>query len=535
MAASAHILRPPVHQGAVQQLVGRGEQEWEAGEIGILAYHVHRAGHLLEYIVIFLGVGEGLPLRRLLLVLHFPMVRHLVHQSRAACGPFGRLGSIAVQGLAQLFHFLRHLHIFLTSRREGEAVRHKHTVMILLAAPERLAEAVVADEAASARKDVPYPHPDRARHRLGIEGAPVHLTRLEFHHTVSPAREIAELVIAEAQVFGIAQAEALLPHSVAVARDEIAGVGSEIQMIRKEGVNCTGNRDEIGGNPLSVRDVAAEHIGLEIHEGSQLRRIEAVHIQHRVRIGLLRDLLLVRHTDLVEVLIGLAPESAAPAFVEGFYAAVFLLEEKAEGGLGVLAVVHHPVMAGLIVYLPANHRRVVPIALGQGRDYLPHIFPVAGGTPGGVLTAAVAYPHAVVPAYENLRMLFAQPHGRAGRRSAQNHLEPVAVGQGDGLVQPAEVIAALLRLKRGPGELGEMGESYAHRGHFLQVPLPLGLIPLLGIVIGSQRKEFLLREGILNAVPGIAGTGLRKGKGRIKNKRRTKAGAYRYFISHNSF
>ena len=407
--------------------------------------------------------------------------------------------------------------------------------MILLAAPERLAEAVVADEAASARKDVPYPHPDRARHWLGIEGPPVHLTRLEFHHSVSPAREIAELVIAEAQVFGIAQAEALLPHSVAVARDEIAGVGSEIQMIRKEGVNCTGNRDEIGGNPLSVRDVAAEHIGLEIHEGSQLRRIEAVHIQHRVRIGLLRDLLLVRHTDLVEVLIGLAPESAAPAFVEGLYAAVFLLEEKAEGGLGVLAVVHHPVMAGLIVYLPADHRRVVPIALGQGRDYLPHVFPVASGAPGGVLTAAVAYPHAVVPAYENLRMLFAQPHGRAGRRSAQNHLEPVAVGQGDGLVQPAEVIAALLRLKRGPGELGEMGESYAHRGHFLQVPLPLGLIPLLGIVIGSQRKEFLLREGILNAVPGIAGTGLRKGKGRIKNKRRTKAGAYRYFISHNSF
>ena len=68
----------------------------------------------------------------------------------------------------------------------------------------------------------------------------LHLTRLQFHHAVTSAREIAELVIAEAQVFGIAQAEALLPHSVAVARDEIAGVGSEIQMIRKKGVNCTG-------------------------------------------------------------------------------------------------------------------------------------------------------------------------------------------------------------------------------------------------------------------------------------------------------
>ena len=227
----------------------------------------------------------------------------------------------------------------------------------------------------------------------------------------------------------------------------------------------------------------AENVGLEIDKAGKFVRHEAFHVQDGVRVRLLRDLLRIRKPDLPEVLVGLAPESAAPGLVEGLDAAVFLFEPSPEGSLGIFAVVHHSVMAGLIVNLPADDIRIVAVSFCQFGDNALYVFPVAFAAPGCVLAAAVLNLHSVVTDNENVRVFLRQPDRRGRRRGAENDLETMLLCQRNRLVEPGEVEFSFFRLHHPPGELGEMGEFYTHCSHIAQIPVPLGLVPLLRIVI----------------------------------------------------
>ena len=140
-------------------------------------------------------------------------------------------------------------------------------------------------------------------------------------------------------------------------------------------------------------------------------------------------------------------------------------------------------MAGLIVNLPADDIRIVAVSFCQFGDNAFHVFPVAFAAPGCVLAAAVLNLHSVVTDNENVRVFLRQPDRRGRRRGAENDFEAMLLRQRNRLVEPGEVEFSLFRLHHSPGELGEMGEFYAHCGHVAQIPVPLGLVPLLRIII----------------------------------------------------
>ena len=83
-------------------------------------------------------------------------------------------------------------------------------------------------------------------------------------------------------------------------------------------------------------------------------------------------------------------------------------------------------------------------------------------------------------------------------------------GQVEGPVEPGEIERPVGGLEEGPGELPEMGELEAERGHLRKVALPLGLGPMLGIIIDAD----LHQVGLGEEPPGVRGRRLRRGAGR---------------------
>ena len=65
----------------------------------------------------------------------------------------------------------------------------------------------------------------------------------------------------------------------------------------------------------------------------------------------------------------------------------------------------------------------------------------------------------------------------------------VGGGLFDGVVEPGEVVAALLGLHGAPGELADADEVDVRRLHFGEVGVPLGLGPLLGIPGRAEQER----------------------------------------------
>ena len=101
MTALLYVACPSLHQSTVQELVCRGNQERIPVEIGLLGNDIHRAGHLLQEPVVFLGVVESLPLRCLLLVLNLPVDWHFVENGSSPCRTAFRLPGLRVVCLSE--------------------------------------------------------------------------------------------------------------------------------------------------------------------------------------------------------------------------------------------------------------------------------------------------------------------------------------------------------------------------------------------------------------------------------------------------
>ena len=106
---------------------------------------------------------------------------------------------------------------------------------------------------------------------------------------------------------------------------QIAGVGQEIRMIDPYRVNRIENRNQVGSDPLVFVDMPPEDVCLHINKARQFVRHKTVQVEHGMRIGLFRYLLLVGKANLFEVLIGFAPERGAPCIIQFVDGAVFLL------------------------------------------------------------------------------------------------------------------------------------------------------------------------------------------------------------------
>ena len=96
------------------------------------------------------------------------------------------------------------------------------------------------------------------------------------------------------------------------------------------------------------------------------------------------------------------------------------------------------------------------------------------------------------PAASTIRISGCLRESQIGRRRggrAENHLHAVLRGQSDVLLQPVELVLALLGLHEGPRELAHVDEFHAELAHVGHVARPLALRPGFGIVIDADGHQ----------------------------------------------
>ena len=196
--------------------------------------------------------------------------------------------------------------------------------------------------------------------------------------------------------------------------------------------------------------------------------------------------------DLLPVGVGMRPEAGPPGVVELVERAVFAAEPVAERGHAARAAA----LAGVFVgEVPERERGVPAVARGERLVDLADLLAVDGGR-GAVVVAAA--PEVALrrdglrPVHaEHLRVLLRQPRGpgAGGRGEDDRHAARGAAVHH--VVEPAELVAALLGLERGPGEdadgdrvdPGEREEAEVlveDAGH---------VAPLVGVVVAAVEEE----------------------------------------------
>ena len=100
--------------------------------------------------------------------------------------------------------------------------------------------------------------------------------------------------------------------------------------------------------------------------------------------------------------------------------------------------------------------------------------------------------------------------------SVENVTAFVLGGHGDGLVEPCEVVVALGRLHGAPGEFAHADQVDVGLFHQIEVGVPAGFGPLLGIPRGAEQDGGLDRE--------VGGLGAAEGSGRT-HENDTKSGS----------
>ena len=169
-----------------------------------------------------------------------------------------------------------------------------------------------------------------------------------------------------------------------------------------------------------------------------------------------------------------------------------------EFGLCIFTVIYHPVVSRFIVNLPADNSRIIAIMYCQAGNDIFYIMTVAIATPGSVLTSSVLNGHSIIPLNQYVGIFFRQPDGRRGGRCTHDYFQTILLRQRDCTIQPFKMIFSLFRFHHSPGELCKMGELDAHFRHFLQITLPLGGIPLLGIIVRAQSKQLFRRKRLID-------------------------------------
>ena len=179
-----------------------------------------------------------------------------------------------------------------------------------------------------------------------------------------------------------------------------------------------------------------------------------------------------------------APEFVAPRLVQRFQRAVALLQPVPEGLLAQGTVALAPELVGNVPHL---HRRVTAKAPGQLLVDGTYLFPVNGG---GV---AVVVPLAEQPALtfggdaQHLRVLLRQPVGACAAGRGKVHADARGPQAVDDVRQPVQLIVALRRLQRGPGEHAHRNHVHVGGLHQFNVTFEdIGAVqPLLGVVVAA--------------------------------------------------
>ena len=311
---------------------------------------------------------------------------------------------------------------------------------------------------------------------------PVGRAGARLHHEERLAGlERAHVVVREAELrrerLGLARALVVL--RVGVPRDEVdlAGDAGVVEAV-VERHQVRRDRD-VGRMRSDGLDLPADEVGGPV--GDEALPVEDEPVEARV------DAL-----DLAPVRVAVRPEAGPPGVVELVERAVPGAEPVAERGHAERAAALAVVFVGEV---PDRERGVPAVALGERRVDLPHLLAVDGRREAVVVAAA---PEVALrrdrlgPVHaQHLGVLLRQPRGaRAGGRGEDDrHAAPGAAVHH--VVEPAELVAALLGLERGPGEdadgdrvdpgEGEEAEVLVHRAG--------DVAPLVGVVVSAVEEE----------------------------------------------
>ena len=218
----------------------------------------------------------------------------------------------------------------------------------------------------------------------------------------------------------------------------------------------------VGGD--GQRTVGAENLPLLLGEGNHGVAAKPLEIQPQggvVEEGIQRifsaDLdCPAGHGDLVEALIGLAPEDGSGAAVEFLHGPVFLLEPVLEfPGAGRAMAPPCRLLGQLVVDMPSQN---VGIAL-QSADKLLH-YPAAVGPVNVAVVAIVAAAaegasDAAIVHISHLRMPLTQPDGRTGAGGADDGGNPFPSQDVDYIREPLHMKFPLPRLQKAPCEFAD--------------------------------------------------------------------------------
>ena len=159
-----------------------------------------------------------------------------------------------------------------------------------------------------------------------------------------------------------------------------------------------------------------------------------------------------------------------------------------------------------VVELPADDVGVVAEVEGHLLGDVVGELAVFGIGEGELLAIAVLGALAVLIDAQGLGIFGGEPRGRRGGGRAEDDADVMFGGEGDGAVEPAEVVVALGRFHGAPGKFADAHDVDVGGFHEREVFVPLRLGPLLGIPGGAEEQRRLI------GVVGGLGVNLRHGR-----------------------
>ena len=238
-------------------------------------------------------------------------------------------------------------------------------------------------------------------------------------------------------------------------------------------------------NPLT-RSFPAQDIRLHLMEIKHQIRAEALPVQ--LLRGIVPGRRDTRGGNLLEAVVGLAPERRAPARIQAFYGAIPVPQPLPEppfarGAEAQIAMA----VSQLIVNLPAHHMRVPGKVAGKGSHKAANMLPIPRVGLAIMMPAAEVMPLQLRIQRLNLGRFLDDPGGRSRAGRAQNAVDALRCQDVDHFVQILKMKFPFFGLPLCPREFRHAHNRDAHLPHHARIRPPPLPWPMLGVVVHTKQ------------------------------------------------
>ena len=192
--------------------------------------------------------------------------------------------------------------------------------------------------------------------------------------------------------------------------------------------------------------------------------------------------------------VAVAPERCPPRLIEVFQRSIALFQPLAEFLLTQRAVA----VAGKFVgQMPENDRRMMRIPLRQRRVDFPHFAAINRAGQAMIMPSAEVVALIVLIHTQDFGVFLRHPRRTRARRRCQNDVDAAAPQSVDDLVQPREVVHAVLRFQPCPRENRDRHTVHMCIVHEFNIPFQnLRMIqPLVRVIVAAVQENREARRG----------------------------------------